>query len=692
MKKKILLVSPDSKVVLQMRQWIRELAEETVVEQFPTIAEFAKAYPSITEEPAPVGAATVTAPDPVSAPSSEEPVEELSGEAPKVVAQSDPIRLIVIDVDALPCKHPHDKQALEWLRTTREELTKRNGAALPESVVRVMIVTFQHAPIVNDVFIDEIIDDLLVKPLDHELVLQKLAMALSDKKSTSGTFLFKQKTHAIVEMVKESTIEAVAEFGVAIVNPSPIAPGVYAHLYSKVFGEKNPAVWGRVIRTKRYKQDPTKYLTYFSFFGITSEQLHNVRVYVQNQRRVHNLDPFILKTSAFKGLPCHIAVIDHDEKVREAIKSTLEGNFSNSKVHSFRSYSQFLKQISHASKEALLNLSEESPGGLPGDNDLSFYVTGESYDLTQVEPALDSDQRFCGIFANDILATPSKWLGCIDDADREEFDEYLTGLRDGSGGRIIVRLRDTDGFHHPVQITGHLERAGQGDGSKLLRLDFHAIANDEWIKEMENRRHQGGELETLSALFIDASGLRDLGPWYEGLRTLLQKNNVLKGEILPICLMSDEKNKYLNPADLRLKVVSGFMFKPIDRKVVMSHAVEMVPGLLASTDAVDMRFIPANVPVHLGKEIEMDEISEFGLQIVSKVPLREGVFLRFYSSLFLDEKGEGVVARCTSCEPDANNKDTYFCFFSFFAVTDEFLKHIRTWIREDYVAKKENDG
>ncbi len=87
----------------------------------------------------------------------------------------------------------------------------------------------------------------------------------------------------------------------------------------------------------------------------------------------------------------------------------------------------------------------------------------------------------------------------------------------------------------------------------------------------------------------------------------------------------------------------------------------------------------------------MDELSEFGLQITHSTPLREDTFLRFFSPIFLDTTGNGLLGRCLFSVRD-DQDGLYRCFFNFFGATDAQLKHIRNWIRGDYAARKEKSG
>jgi hypothetical protein len=63
--------------------------------------------------------------------------------------------------------------------------------------------------------------------------------------------------------------------------------------------------------------------------------------------------------------------------------------------------------------------------------------------------------------------------------------------------------------------------------------------------------------------------------------------------------------------------------------------------------------------------------------------------MRFFSPLF-GNQADGVLARCAASLPAGGEDPMYKCHFVFFGCSDELHKRIRTWIREDYVQKKES--
>jgi hypothetical protein len=137
-----------------------------------------------------------------------------------------------------------------------------------------------------------------------------------------------------------------------------------------------------------------------------------------------------------------------------------------------------------------------------------------------------------------------------------------------------------------------------------------------------------------------------------------------------------------------LKTVSDFIFKPLDRRVLAFKAKASVNDFIPRKEPDIPPFVRAELAAMLAKDVKMEELSEYGLSISHPTPFRRGAMMRFFSPL-LGGGLEGVLGRCTHCEQKEEKDVSYLCHFMFFGTPDENLKRIRTWIREDYVHRKE---
>ena len=655
MKKTVLLVSHDKKTVGQVSRWLKELPEEVLVEAASSLDELQQNFLIRTSDP----------------------------------EKKDFLRLLIFDVAMFGSSDP-----MPYISQTREAF-QANGWVSSEAPLKIMILSFDNAAIPLRTFIHKDIDDLLMKPLDHQLFMQKSGMLLADKSKSAGSFLFKQKANFVVEMAKEVRIVKLSEFGVVISNPTPLAPGIFAHLYSSLFGDKTKSsVWGRVFSTRRDPKIPGNYLCFFTFFGIQPEQLMNYRRKLRERRKeIRHFDTGYDRNK-IPGAIRHVAVIDRNSSNAQVVAETLSANYLNLKTYAYSSYAQFLKAVSGSAVPIISDQAEPVEGAAPvvaiEGGQITFFIAADGAALLRTEPEAQPESLFCGMKFEELKGN-SKWLELLVSTDRDEWDEFLLMLERGHKAQAILYFKNVSGAMHAILVNG--ENAHTKDADKrTIQLMLRELNPEEIQMEHDRRHKEQAVFPQIDGIYIDALSFRDFPSWYEGIRELLKRANLLIGEKLPVCLMVDE-DASVKPEDYRITGVADFIYKPVDRRFLAAKAAVLISDLVASNDDhVDLSFTPADIPGKIGKEVSLDEVAEFGFQVKSAIPLREDIFLRFFSPLFLDESGDGVLARCTSCTPNPNEKDSFGCFFTFFGVSDGQLKHIRNWIREDYVSKKDEAG
>lgn len=655
MSKIVLLVSHDKKTVSQVSRWIKEIPDDVVLQTADSLDELDEKYLK--------------------------PFQNQEGESQEEGVVDDTLRVLIFDVSTFGTNDP-----IAYISQRKEEFQKSKLVS-EEHRLKVMILSFDQSALPLRTFIHPDIDDLVMKPLDHELFLQKVGMMLADKSATEGSFLFKQKAQFVVEMAKEVQVTKLSEFGLVISNPTPLAPGVFAHLYSPIFGSKGSgAAWGRVFNTRRDPKNPGSYLCFFTFFGIQPEQLLHYRRVLRDRRRELKLHSIDFDPSKVPTLIRHVAIIDRNPSNASLVAESLTTNYVNIRTYTYSSYAQFLKAVTGSATQTPQQLEAEG-AGVKSDpfigNNLTFIVSAESLELLRVEPMVKPEHHFCGIPIEGLLDS-TKWTQMLLSNDKDEFEEFILTLQRGHKVQSILFFKGDTDESHALLIRGENIRGGE----KTLRLDLRALSQEEIETEMKRRKSEQAVFPQIDAVYIDALSIREFAPWHEGLRELLRKSNLLIGEKFSVCLMVDEKSD-LDPAHFRDPNVGDFMYKPVDRRLLTTKAAVLVKDLIPSNDNVDLTFTPLEMTVRIAREVELSEVAEFGFQVSSKIPFREGVYLRFYSPIFLNENGEGILGRCTSCEPHPEDKETFGCFFTFFGVSDTQLKHIRNWIREDYVHKKD---
>ncbi|MCM2282345.1 MAG: hypothetical protein NDI61_10935 [Bdellovibrionaceae bacterium] len=702
--KKIVVLSGDTKSVRDMQQWFKELSEETLIESLKDPDVFRRKYCS-NRDPHEDSVAALAAND-------ASPAEDAENGVPGVdlddlgenSERHFPISLLFVDLELIP------RAPLEWVVETRDMLAKF-GFSKDDEPTRIVLLGYEEADFDIDKFRHKAVDDLLLKPLEKALFLQKAELHITTGDSVQASFLFKQRTELVIEMGKDSWIEHVSEFGFAIRNPAPLAVGVYARVYSRLFGDGADAgLIGRVYRAEHHPTERGMYVCYLTYHGITASQLSQVRKFIRQDKSAHAKVP--LAPPEFEGVKKSVVVIDMNADARDLISDSLRTNFANVDVKGFPSYSSFLKFCARripggsldtsagaASDEKKAASGEDAAEGeargparltLAGGSEISFLIDAATMNLMSLDPMPKVTAKVLGVTVEDLLERGSAWISLFGDADKEEIKEFISYIRVGQTGNVIVSA-DAGANVGVVRlrIRGRIERSGDVDGVMILRLTFREMSEEEY--KVSHGPAADAEVGVIDAIYVDGSLLgEDPGRALEGMAEVLRRAQLMETrDALTVTILNDERSR-IRPAEFRLKSVQDFLYKPLDRKMVLAKAALLTKGLAAKTESVDLAYRKAGQPVRITKEVLMEELSEFGLQIRHETPLREQTFLRFFSSIFLD-RGDGLLGRClhSSKDPDTGQ---YHCFFSFFGVSDAQLKHIRNWIRGDYASKKEKAG
>lgn len=692
--KKIVLLSGDTKLLRELTIWLKELSDEVTVDSMSNVEEFQRRYCTAGEPESPA--------DPNSTdtdPKKKADAGELDLEALGALSQRHfGVSLLIVDLESLP------KDAVFWVLETKDAMS-RHGYSKDDSPTRFALVGYGEEDFDVDRYRHDAVDELILKPIDKALFLQKIELHLSEGHTSRASFLFRQKTELVIEMAKDTWIESVSEFGFVIRNPAPLAAGVYAKIYSSLFGEGAfTGLIGRVHRSERHPSIDNAYLCYMTYHGITNSQLTSVRKMLRHDRTPPPLAGIPLPE--IRNPVKHVVVIDMNSDARETVSDALKSNFHNVEFHGFPSYTAFLRYCTRQVKilensgqnadEIAAASSAGSEGAalrlvLAGSSEINFLVDANTCAMVRFDPSPKRGSKVLGIDSEEMVSHPTDWLDLFDSEDKEQLEEFFGYLRAGQAGQIGLVARMKDGTDVRLRIKGRIEKSAENESVMLAHLNLRELNEEEWRKTAV-RSSEGVKNFMIDAVYIDGSFLGDSpAATIDGMVELMRKARLIESrESLLLTIMGDEKSR-IQPDEFKLKTVHDFMFKPLDRKMTIGKAMLLIRGLFPKTDSADISHRRAGVPGRITKEVLMEELSEFGLQIRHQTPLRENTFLRFFSPVFLSEGADGVLGRCLSSMRDPDT-GVFHCFFTFFGVSDGQLKHIRNWIRGDYAARKEKSG
>ncbi len=675
-----------------MRGWFRLFANQPYLEIFTSTKSFEEKYSNrIKDRDLLIGEDT-------DALLNESDAKSLSQKL-EVEADTTPIRLLLLDLDVVALN------PLEWLAETRTKL-KSLDHIVEATPLKTLLLGYDDPHLRPERFRHETVDDMVIKPLDQQLFLQKVELLLADKPDAAPSFIFRARAEGEIEIGKDAVIDEISDFAISIRNPAPIAEGVFAQIHSRIFGAtlSNSRILGRCYASVRHPQFEGLWLVRFSLFGLTAVQLNELRKFVRS-RQMPGRAKFASNNrkppAAVKNkLPprYRLGVIDLNRDVLAQAQGIIEENFDRTAVTLFPSYTRFLAGLAKLSGQAEANGVFEDDdlgtvgviGGIPGGR-TTLVVRDKDHELLSFEPAMKPFEHFLGRGTDDWEARPFDWLSTIPKSDHEDFQEFLSYTATGGQGVTGIRFVDNNGGLVYAEVKGRYSPSTGPDEPTTLKLDVKQIEREVWIDL--NRMVAKGvtpDQYRFDALLIDGGLIQsDCAAWLEGLHSALVRAQVIlpTEKLPPIFILADEESRVL-PANFANRGITDFIYKPLDRKLLTDKLSVAVTQLSRSVIPDSSPFVPCELTAQLCKMASLEELSEFGLTIRHPTPFKPRIFMRFFSPLFGDI-ADGVLARCVASLPAGAQDPTFKCHFVFFGCSDELHKRIRNWIREDYVQKKE---
>lgn len=600
------------------------------------------------------------------------------------------INLIIIDREILGAEDP-----VKFIQTLKERLAK-SPFHKPEVHTRFMILSFDASTSAIDNLANSVVDDLVMKPIDDQLFMQKLSMILSDKRISVSQFLYNQAVESPVHMAKGTMIEELSELGFAIRSKQGAKLGRVVRVFSKMFGEKSESTLLAIIfNVEEHSKIPDENLIYYTFFGITIKQLLNVRkaLHLKHGKPPHKPALSVDEMKIFERNRKNVAVIAFDAGLRAELLPVLQSNFINLNVHEYPSLITFGKKSGvrpqfdgAGSKDSL---SQDPGSNLPVafNSDKFIFHVNYANDIVSIQT------KKVNLFdATDfqLISQQKKWMRYIDAEDLDETIEFLTYVKTHDKGHIFIRLRGPYSSIHLMYLEAVKVK---GSTPPKIKIELTELKGDEGLEKWQSVRPKidtkQPKLE-LDAIIIDTSSVTDeIQEWADRLHAFLESTQIsTKNKKIPIIALVPESAL----AKLETFKHAGFsdvILNPFDRKLLIDKLSLHITGLCNEYGLTYPKFKEYTANIYIAETVVMEMASEFGLQIRYSKPLREGLFLRFFSPLFQDENFEGILGRSYAAVASAKSAEEFHNIFSFYGISDTFMKHIRKWIRDTHIARKD---
>ena len=204
-------------------------------------------------------------------------------------------------------------------------------------------------------------------------------------------------------------------------------------------------------------------------------------------------------------------------------------------------------------------------------------------------------------------------------------------------------------------------------------------------KTLDPMEHIFKALNSIQYDFIFMEASQVVGQPAKYVEEFRKKIKLDSSKAIPIVLLS-----YNDDIDVVRKMTINGLFLDYILKPADAANFRQKFSLLVSKTASykkELYTMPTAQPVNVAYNFVIEEISEFGLILRCNRPYQSGEYVTFYSPVFKTEKQTEVIGRCY--KSDKLQGTDYQCKFVFVGVGDAVRKQIRTWMKVEYVRKKQ---
>lgn len=591
------------------------------------------------------------------------------------------------------------------IETLGEPLAERVKAVAAQAMrfnespkpVPIVFSAFDHSTVNAWDLIKCGVEDLIFKPIDDLLFLQKLMIVSPEKLEpiNGGEFLFTLEETLPMELGQEYKVHASNEYGVKIYNRAPIPHQVKVKAVSPVFGANRKS--GMMLSVAGSKScEKGSFSTDLAYFGLTPQQFKAYkeaadRLRPAPARQVETVQVPRSMTKKGRAAVFHgetdtvkkdvakrkIVLIDLDELTIDLVRATTENQFSDHELVTFDSFERALQDIDPTGAAAALAIK-------PGDFDPrpAFFPNAPlklkfdsanlrfmGFDGFPVEKGV-----ICGYEAGPLAEKSDFWREIFHPGDRPFVKDFLFYLASGQVAKRKFNIVNKAGSYHIVSVTGQLRTDGADPVLVVEMTDVTKIVLDAGTANAgggEQRAFNDVDVVLLDYSFIknDAVG---------GITRLKAALTAANTEQKAAILLTGKELALAGLQSIALKEVQDLLIKPPERLYLLNRLGMALPEKFNKRQPESFVFEPSWLDIL--KPVTLKSIGEYGLDLVypQKVPV--GAWGHFYHPELLDAQGRGLLGRCYGHQTLSAN--SYVNRFLFFGIRDVRLKQLRLFLKK----------
>lgn len=574
-------------------------------------------------------------------------------EQPPVEEGKDPeIRIVYFQIS---------QQRKNWI----EQIEKLKSISPKTAFV---ILKYEDAGISKLDLLKPAFDDLIYLPVDRSIFLQKMQILMTLPKKATPTFLFHIEKPMDIEVSKLTKLSRFNDCIWWMDNPIPLQNGLPSHFYLTI-PPHGPVlnVHAKAIASLRHPKYMDRFLVAFALMGPHREELTQMRVQMQQTFKA----PLLIDENTKPDLSAlHIGIIDHEQTVRDRVHELINQEIPGT-LFTIESSLALLAQ------ETPIKINWDDVTGTTTEDfpkvPFEFLIHKESKDFRSFKTNISQDHSWLGYGLDEWRTGPQKWWSAFDSEQNKNLIDEALSIVNGQGHPHWHRhllVKDSAGTTRQMNIELIMDK----DEQVLVKL----TPQEHVQKPKEDKPVQPLDLVIISSKFIPAENPVS---WLEGIHAKTKCPNFF--------IMIDQNEK-VKPEWLSSPHLKGVSIKPIDPRHLMALVAESLDRQDLKYSINNLGFAKADWNVHAAKPVKLISISEYGVTLELTRPLRDGTFLFLRQGIF--DKAPNACLCARSYISEQRDKNIFHVSFMYYGIQDDFLKHVRSLVKELYALEKSQEG
>lgn len=561
---------------------------------------------------------------------------------------------------------------LGLLRKTRDLFVQRQ-ICTKEDPTSFVLTAFEDPEFKIRDLEDRILNNVIFKPFDRLILIQHLTFAIDGRHPASKYTITNQKTTAVVEMLKDVELEGVSEIGIVTKSYREIPVGSVAKYYGTPFTtQRHRSMIAICQACVPHPKEPKAFLCSFTFLAADPTQITSLRKIVKDKKaKEYEYDwKDIRRPNAPDRV--HIVMLDEEEEGPAGIKGSLEKRFESIKVTCYESYGALHGDLDPAAAIQGRDTNLKAFGSATWVT-MHFDLAGLTY--MGFETDKDDVTQLFGTTEEEHKKIQNWFTKALVPEHKEKFRHYVKTQTLMEDNILVITAQDNQFYLKVIEAR---------KDEKKFHLKVAELTKDEqiaWLTQNSRLKDPVDLLIVSHRFFSDTSQER----WTHVIETL--KNRFGKA---PLLFMTSKKDFSDREEREFGKYVTDIFFKPMDRSYFEMKMKWAFPRLLEKGDKIQIHTVIREEIIKTANPVPVSEISEAGFVMQYYRSIGVGSFREIVLWQPYEIGAPELLATCNFVEEIG--KDGFKCHFVFFGISDHFLKHIRVWIRDNYILSKDASG